>query len=57
MWFLKLTNGVPSGDTVRHAVETATPEQPRASLGYAREHIVSLLKGCTGIRRGLGTEC
>lgn len=46
MGFLKLTNGVPSGDTIRRVVEAVNPEQLRASLGYARERIISSLKGC-----------
>lgn len=46
MGFLNLPNGVPSGDTIRRVVEAVNPEQLRASLGYARERIVSSLKGC-----------
>ena len=46
MGFLKLSNGVPSGDTIRRVVEAVSPEQMRASLDVCRENIVSSLKGC-----------
>lgn len=46
MGFLKLTNGVPSGDTIRRVVEAVNPEQMRASLRYSREQIISSLNGC-----------
>lgn len=46
MGFLKLSNGVPSGDTIRRVVESVNPDQMRASLAISREHIVSSLKGC-----------
>lgn len=46
MGFLKLSNGVPSGDTIRRVVEAVNPEQMRASLAVCRENIVSSLKGC-----------
>lgn len=46
MGFLKLENGVPSGDTIRRVVEAVNPDQLYASLGCARERIVSSLKGC-----------
>lgn len=34
--FLKLSNGLPSGDTIRRVVETVNPEQMRASLAVSR---------------------
>ena len=43
--FLKLTNGVPSGDTIRRVVEAVNPEQMRASLAVCRDNIISALKG------------
>lgn len=46
MGFLKLSNGVPSGDTIRRVVEAVNPEQMRASLAICRDNIVSSLKGC-----------
>lgn len=46
MGFLKLANGVPSGDTIRRVVETVNPDQMRASLRICREHIISSLNGC-----------
>lgn len=46
MGFLKLTNGVPSGDTIRRVVESVNPDQMKASLAISREHILSSLKGC-----------
>jgi len=46
MGFLKLTNGVPSGDTIRRVVEAVNPDQMRASLRYCREQIISSLNGC-----------
>lgn len=46
MGFLRLSNGVPSGDTVRRVVEAVDPEQMRASLAICRENIISSLKGC-----------
>lgn len=46
MGFLRLTNGVPSGDTIRRVVEAVNPDQMRASLSISRERIVSSLKGC-----------
>ncbi len=38
--FLKLSNGVPSGDTIRRVVEAVNPEQMRASLAICRDNIV-----------------
>ena len=52
MGFLDLENGVPSGDTIRRVVEAVNPDQLRASLGCARERIVSSLKGCQVIVDG-----
>ncbi|WP_289731886.1 transposase family protein, partial [uncultured Duncaniella sp.] len=46
MGFLKLSPGVPSGDTIRRVVEAVNPEQMRASLAICRNNIVSSLKGC-----------
>ena len=46
MGFLKLANGVPSGDTIRRVVEAVNPDQMRASLSISRERIVSSLRGC-----------
>lgn len=46
MGLLKLSNGVPSGDTIRRVVESVNPDEMRASLAIGREHIVSSLKGC-----------
>lgn len=46
MGFLKLTNGVPSGDTIRRVLEAVNPDQLRASLAVSRENIMSSLKGC-----------
>lgn len=46
MGFLKLSNGVSSGDTIRRVVEAVNPEQMRASLAICRDNIVSSLKGC-----------
>lgn len=46
MEFLKLANGVPSGDTIRRVVEAINPDQMRASLRICREHILSSLNGC-----------
>lgn len=46
MGFLKLANGVPSGDTIRRVLEAVSPGQMRASLAISRERIVSSLKGC-----------
>lgn len=46
MGFLKLANGVPSGDTIRRVVEAVNPDQMRASLLYCREQIISGLNGC-----------
>ena len=43
--FFKLTNGVPSGDTIRRVVEAVKPEQMRASLVVCRDNIISALKG------------
>ncbi|MCM1520399.1 MAG: transposase family protein [Lachnoclostridium sp.] len=43
--FLKLTNGVPSGDTIRRVVEAVNPEQMRESLRICRERIISNLSG------------
>lgn len=59
--FLNLPNGIPSGDTIRRVVEAVNPEHLRASLGYARERIVSSLKDCHVIidgkkLRGRGAE-
>lgn len=44
--FLKLANGVPSGDTIRRVVESVNPDQMRGSLAVCREHIISSLSGC-----------
>ncbi len=44
--FLKLANGVPSGDTIRRVIEAVNPEQMRAALRYSRERIISSLSGC-----------
>ena len=52
MGFLKLSNGVPSGDTIRRVVEAVNPEQMRASLAICRDNIVSSLKGCHAIIDG-----
>ena len=41
--FLKLTNGVPSGDTILRVVESVNPGQLRASLDACRENIISSL--------------
>lgn len=41
--FLRLANGVPSGDTIRRVVEAVNPAQLRASLEVCREHIVESL--------------
>lgn len=46
MGFLKLTNGVPSGDTIRRVVEAVNPDQMRASLRCCRDRILSSLNGC-----------
>lgn len=46
MGFLRLANGVPSGDTIRRVVESVNPDQMRASLSVSRDRIVSSLKGC-----------
>lgn len=46
MGFLRLENGVPSGDTIRRVVEAVNPEQMKASLAVCREHIISSLSGC-----------
>lgn len=46
MGFLRLTNGVPSGDTIRRVLEAVNPDQLRASLAVCRDNIVSTLKGC-----------
>lgn len=46
MGFLRLANGVPSGDTIRRVVEAVDPDQMRASLAIGRERIVSSLRGC-----------
>lgn len=53
MGLLKLTNGVPSGNTIRRVVEAVSPDQLRTSLGCARERIVSSLKGCHVIIDGV----
>lgn len=42
--FLRLANGVPSGDTIRRVVEAVNPVQLRASLDVCREHIVESLR-------------
>lgn len=44
--FLKLANGVPSGDTIRRVVEAVNPDQMRTCLRCCREHIISSLNGC-----------
>lgn len=44
--FLKLANGVPSGDTIRRVVEAVDPDQMRSALRSSRERIVSSLNGC-----------
>ena len=46
MGFLKLSNGVPPGDTIRRVVESVNPEQMRVSSAICRDNIVSSLKGC-----------
>lgn len=46
MGFLKLANGVPSGDTIRRVVESVNPDQMKGSLAISRENILSSLKGC-----------
>ena len=46
MGFLELSNGVPSGDTIRRVIEAVNPDQMRASLAVCRDNIVSSLKGC-----------
>ena len=45
MGFLKLSNGVSSGDIIRRVVESVNPEQMRASLAIYIDNIVSSLKG------------
>ncbi|MDE6548557.1 MAG: ISAs1 family transposase [Muribaculaceae bacterium] len=52
MGFLRLTNGVPSGDTIRRVVESVNPDQMKASLAISRENILSSLKGCQVIIDG-----
>ena len=47
MGFLKLTNGVPSGDDIRRVVEAVDPGQMRASQAVSRERIASSLRGAT----------
>ncbi len=44
--FLKLANGVPSGDTIRRVVEAVDPGQVRSALQSSRERIISSLNGC-----------
>lgn len=44
--FLKLANGVPSGDTIRRVIEAVNPDQIRASLAICRDRILSDLNGC-----------
>lgn len=46
MGFLRLTNGVPSGDTIRRVLEAVNPDQIRSSLAVCRDNVVSSLKGC-----------
>lgn len=43
--FLRLTNGVPSGDTVKRVMRAVNPTQLRASLDLCRERILKSLKG------------
>ena len=52
MGFLRLANGVPSGDTIRRVVEAVNPDKMRASLSISRDRIVSSLKGCHVITDG-----
>ena len=52
MGFLKLANGVPSGDTIRRVVEAVNPDQMRESLRICRERIISNLSGCHVILDG-----
>ena len=42
---LKLTNGVPCGDTILHVVESVKPARLRASLDCCRGHIMESLCG------------
>lgn len=42
---LKLTNGVPCGDTILRVVESVNPVQLRASLDCCRGHIIESLCG------------
>lgn len=42
---LKLTNGVPCGDTILRVVESVNPVQLRASLDCCRRHIIDSLCG------------
>lgn len=42
---LKLTNGVPCGDTILRVVEAVNPTQLRASLDCCRRHIMESLCG------------
>lgn len=46
MGFLKLANGVASGETIRRVIEAVDPNQMRSSLSVCRDNIVSSLKGC-----------
>lgn len=44
--FLKLSNGVPSSDTIRRVVEAVNPDQMRASINCSVHQIQESLKGC-----------